>query len=179
MKKILALLLVIIMSLSLVACGGKKEVKLTMDNVKDYLEVTSQCECDVDNDEGSVKGIYYNNYTGEATLKIKISNKTEAKYENTKVTLYISNVRFTGGSNGVICGWEFSNDNIHEGSGMSGKNYKTLEVEVPADGNTEVTERLELKLYSQWSDLVGRTPDKLSNSDINVGIDNVSGTAIG
>lgn len=178
MKKVLALVMALVLVLSLAACGGNKEVKLTMDNINDYLSVTATCDCSIDSDSGSIGGLYYNNYSGDATVDIKITNKTSAKFENTKVTLYVSNVVFTGGSNGVICGWEFTNGNIHEGSGMAASNKKTIELELPSDGNLNKTEHLKLTLYGQWKDLLNRTPNELSDSDIIVGIEDVSGVAV-
>ena len=170
MKKLFILILALLMVLSLAACGdeGGKKTELTKDNVKDYLAFSSNVDCNVNTDKGSVGGFGYKNYSGDATAEIKITNQTGAKFENVKLNLKLKIITCEVGKKGLICGWEFKNGNHQEGSTRANYlSYKTISVDLPYDGNWNTSENIELVLYSQWSDLV-MAPMKLSNVSIEV-----------
>ena len=62
MKKTHALLLVLVMVLSLCACGAKKETQLTLDNYKDYLTIEAVGTTSTSYDDSvDVPGLYLNN----------------------------------------------------------------------------------------------------------------------
>ena len=175
MKKLLALLLALLMCLSLCACGSRK-TELTKENIKDYLSFSSTVDCDVDTDTGSILGFRYKKYSGDATADIKITNQTGAKFENVNITLKMKSLTFDANAEGIICGWEFSNGNKHEGSKRADAiNYKTVKVSLPYDGNWSSTEKLELVLYTQWSDLLFAP---LELSSISIEIVDVSGKIV-
>lgn len=177
MKKTLALLLALVLMLSLCACGGSGgKTKLTKENINEYLAITSTVDCNIDTDSGSIGGLGYKNYSGNATADIKITNQSGAKFENVNITLKLEVLTFDANKEGLICGWEFSSGNKHEGTTMADAiNYKTVTVSLPYDGNWSSTEKLELALYSQWSDLL-LSPAKLSS--VYVSVEEVTGTIV-
>jgi len=176
MKKAIVILLALVMVLSLSACGGggsnsTKKTELTKENIEDYLAFTATVDCSID-DSGSIG--FIKNYSGEAKADIKITNQTGAKFENVTIKLKLKVLTFNANKSGIICGWEFSNGNTHEGTTMGDAvNYKTVNVALPYDGNWNTTEQLKLALYSQWKDLVG-SPSKLYS--VYISVEDVTGT---
>ena len=132
------------------------------------------CDCDLTEDSGSVRGIYYEDYSGESTAEITITNQSSARFENVTLTLCIYTYGTYSHYDEDVCGWEFTRGSRTEGSGPTAKTYKTIEVDLPYDGDWNTTEQLELVLYTQWSDLV-ITP-VLHN--VYVEVVDVSGTVI-
>lgn len=169
MKRLLSLGLIIVLVLSLAACGKKE---LTSDNIKDYLSFSSTVDCDVETDEGfvtiDVYPISYKIYSGEATADIKITNQTGAKFENAKLELKLKIITCEANEDGLICGWEFKKGGHKEGSNRGNYlSYKTITVDLPYDGNWNTSEIIELVLYSKWKDL-SSAPMELSNVSIEV-----------
>lgn len=178
MKKVISIVLVIVLAsitvLSLSSCG---KIELTTENIKDYLSFSGDCDSNVDTDTGAVLGIYYKNYKGTATADIKITNQTSKKFENVNLTLRLSNMTFETNEKGPICGWEFTNGNVQEGtSGADRVNYKTVNVALPNDGNWSSKEYLELVLYTEWSSMLW-TPSELDS--VSVSVIDVSGYVVG
>ena len=177
MRKYTASLLALCLGLSLAACGGGKKTELTKENIGDYLAFTSSVDCSMDTDSGSVLGLFYKNYSGDAAADIRIINQTGAKFENVTITLKLKAMNFDANQNGLICGWEFTSGNNHEGTSRSDAlNYKTIKVALPYDGNWNTTEHLKLVLYSKWSDLIG-SPSGLNS--IYFEVTDVTGTVVG
>ena len=168
MKKTVSLILAFVMCLSLCACSSTDKqteptkTELTKSNIEHYLAFTSNVDCKVETETGSIYGFYYKNYSGSATANIKVVNQSGAKFENVTITLKLYNVTFNANSEGIICGWEFTSGNHFEGSTLANAiNYKTITITLPYDGNWSGTETLELALYTQWSDMI-TSPSKLS-----------------
>ncbi len=172
MKKILALLLVAVMTLSLCGCGnGKKTVVLTLDNIRQYLDVKGtvvSCETN----QGALILPYAVN-RGDATIEIATQNDSGAIFK--KVTLTCE-VEIGGGGN---FGWEFVDGNIPSetrGTVEAGcnDNYKTVKIDLSHDGTGAVTEDLKLALYTDENHV--KFAD-LDDRNISVNIINVVGSA--
>ncbi len=147
MKKTLALLLALAMALSLCACGGGTE-ELTVDNIYDYLDIdASVADCEVTEDSHSIGGFGFNSYEGEATVEVSVVNQSDAKFEDVTITCEVC-TDVSCISKSARYGWEFNSGNQQTGQEPhTDRNYKTIEISLPYDGNWEDTEDLSLVLY--------------------------------
>lgn len=171
-KRILVFTLCLALMVSLCACGGGK--KLTTDNINEYLSISATVtDCDVSKDSGSIRGIGYSAYDGEATVKIAVVNQSGANFENVKITCEVSTyVDCIPGPHAY--GWEFNNGNKQTGTKAHvDKNYKTVTITLPYDGNWSSTEKLTLELYEDGINYIS-SPYDLSNCYVT--ITDVSGT---
>jgi hypothetical protein len=167
------------MILSLSSCGEKsveeKSVELTVDNISQYLAINAVVtDCNVETDSGSVGGLYYENYNGDATVQIKVVNQSGAKFENVIIECELKTF--------VDCypachGWEFNTGNKNSGEESSlDTNTKTIQIILPYDGNWDDTEYLTLEMYDEGHKFI-TAPWELSNCYIN--IVSVTGTVVG
>ena len=175
MKKVFAMLLVMAMCLSLSACGGNdgsdkgdSEVTLTTDNLEDYLKIAAKVE-ECTFDEG---GLGYLGAKGDAEIVIETVNNSGASFKNVTVKLEIT------AKGGLRCGWEFAKDNLRcEEEHKQEYNSKIITIELSHDGEESVTEKLKWVNYKgQWSDS-GVVYDELDDSDLDITILEVTGTA--
>lgn len=172
MKKTLACLLALAMCLSLCACGGG--TKLTTDNIKNYLSIkASVSNCEVDKKRDSILGVGVTSYNGEATVEIEVVNQSGATFENVSITCDVfTYVDCIPGPHAY--GWEFDSGNEQTGlHPHTDKNYKTITITLPYDGNWSKTEKLSLELYEDGINYI-TAPYDLSNCYIT--ITDVSGT---
>ncbi len=146
MKKTLSLIMLTVIVISLAACGSS--VKLTTENINNYLSIkASVSDCNVEKESGSILGIPYNTYNGDATAKIEVVNQSGAKFENVTITCKV--YTFVDCIPGPVgYGWEFNNGNNQTGNNPhTDMNYKTITITLPYDGNWDSQENLTLKLY--------------------------------
>ena len=174
MKRIISLLIVGIAILSLSSCGEKR-VELTVDNISHYLNIDAfVTDCNVETDSGSVGGLKYKNYSGDATVQVKAVNQSGAKFENVIIECELKTF--------VTCypachGWEFKTGNKNSGKESPlDKNTKTIKIVLPYDGNWSDTEYLTLEMYDEGKKFI-TAPLELSNCYLY--ITNVSGTVVG
>lgn len=171
MKKFLLVITAIAVMLSLAACGSES---LTTENLDKYLSIsTTVTDCEVDSNSGSVFGLYYKNYTGDAMVRVDVVNQSGSKFENVdiKCKLYTF-IDFD--HQDPASGWEFcyGNNQILKGSTDS-QNYKIIEIHLPHDGNWSSIEELKLAQYLDGCEYL-TPPRKLSNCYLE--IVSVSGT---
>jgi hypothetical protein len=183
MKKIIAMFLVLVTLLLVCSCGnsesgnsesGDKRIELSVDNINQYINLSTEIkDCTVNKDSGSIHGVSYVDYSGNATVKVSAVNQSGAKFENVTITCEI--YTFVN-SHPIPYGWEFNYGNKNTGKTNLDKNSKTITISLPYDGNWSDTEALTLKLYGQLNYFM---PDPSKLYGCYIKILNVSGTAIG
>lgn len=158
MKKVLSLVLTLVMCLSLCACGnnGKEvsdqkqseEITLTTENVENYLSInTNVLDCDITQDKGSVLGLYYKNYEGEAEIEIDVVNRSDATFLDVVIECEVYTY-VTCESGDAWYGWEFDYGNVNSGGKThSDTNRKRITITLPSDGNWYRTEDLTFEAY--------------------------------
>mgnify|MGYP000068346956 FL=1 len=172
MKKALSLILLFAICLGLTGCGNNK-VELTLENVKEYLNITaSVTDSDVEKTSKSVAGIYTKAYKGTSKVELRVTNQSGMKFQNVEIKCKLSVFNRTAGG---IYGWEFNTQNVHEGETLSDDNYKYVTIVLPYDGNWSGTEKLTLKPYSDGYKF---TFDVKELDSCQLEIISVSGTAI-
>ena len=175
MKKAITLLLAAVMALSLAACGGNKTVKLTTENIEEYLTISKTVvSSDVATTNNSIAGISFKSYSGESEIKIETVKQSDVNFENVTLTCELRAVT------SPQSGWEFVSGNkpdadTWEKTGGATAHSKTITITVPFDGNTSTTEKLELAIYAELKDVIV-APSKLSSFTVTV--TDVTGNAI-
>ena len=174
MKKIFSLLIVVVILLSLSSCGDKR-VELTVDNIKHYINLDAiVADCNVEAESGSVMGIKYKNYRGDAKIEVNAVNQSGAKFENVIIEceLYTHLETYPAKH-----GWEFNNGNRNSGTdSYKDTNTKKIRIVLPYDGNWSHTESLSFVMYDEGRKFLA-SPLELSYCYLN--ILSVSGTAVG
>ena len=175
MKKLMFFTLALVMLLNLTACGAGGGIELTTDNIKEYVSIkASVVDSEVEKDSGSVGGLYYKNYEGEATVKLEVVNQSGAKFENVSIVCEVYTFPYFN-ADGPTYGWEFKSGNKQYLNNVAdSENYKSITITLPYDGNWSTTENLELVMYTETSK-IPVTPSELSTCYVR--IVSVSGTA--
>ena len=172
MRKALFLLLAIALCLSLCACGEKEEPltekKLTTDNIGSFLNIDANViDCDIQEEKGSVYGLFYKLFEGDAQIEIEVVNQSDAKF--TDVTIECEVYTYvTCETTDSWYGWEFDYGNNNSGGkSHSDKNSKRITIKLPNDGNWSNTEDLTFVAYdSQMNFLFG--PSELTICGIEI-----------
>lgn len=191
MKKTITILLTLIMALSLVACGGGQEIeepsseqgiKLTTENIREYLSFDAVVtDCNIEKSTGSTMGMSYNDYSGNATVSVNITNNSGVKFKNVELTFKLYNYVDFLYKNGDKYGWEFSIGNEKNFSNAdeidrSSENSKVLKVSLPYDGNWN--DSLTMNLVQYTSGILSSYAPSEKYCNCYITLISVSGTVI-
>lgn len=163
MKKRALWLLAVIMALPLCACSSDKRVELTAENLTDYLQISVEVvDCQVNKDRTELFGMPLMDISGKAEIEISTMVQSDVQFENVELTLRVQPSNLD---------WQFERGNQQRVNRYDQTvNSKQIQISLPFDGETTVSDRLELV-----------TERKMGNFELsNVGweIIDVSGYAI-
>lgn len=139
MKKIIALLLMLILMFSLCACGTET-IELTPENIKEYLTIAKETSGGAIEESsagtGTALDAFYKRCTSEGTVTLKAVPSTEAKFENVtmKIRMYLSKGR-------IDKEWEFATGGTYYKlyDDDEGTCYKDVTMVVSYDGEGSVS----------------------------------------
>lgn len=161
MRKTLSLILALVLCLSLCACGKPEKqpttqtITLTTANIKSYLHIDADViDCNIDDEQGSILGLYYKNYKGDAEVEIEVVNQSTATFEN--VTIVCDVYTYVECENtSSWYGWEFDYGNEYSGGKTrSDKNSKRITITLPSGGNWSDTETLSFVAYDDQANFL-------------------------